>query len=60
MKEIFKRGRIAQWIILAGGTAICLTGGLVGFLGGDQITQIIGWMVAAAFGLEGHNKIQEP
>lgn len=52
MKDIVKKGRIAQWIIMTGGTAIALVGGLQGFLNGDQVVQVVLAMITAAFGIE--------
>jgi len=59
MKEIVKKGRIAQWVICTGGIAVSITGGLCGYLSGEQIVSVMLAIVSAAFGIEASAKTKE-
>ena len=54
--KVVSKGRIAEWIISGGGIALCITGGIMGFLDGASISTIILAMVAAVFGIESLSK----
>jgi len=60
MKEVFEKviekGRIAEWILAGGGVGLCITGGIMGFLDGTAITEIILALVVAVFGIESVNR----
>jgi len=50
--KVIEKGRVAEWIIAGGGIALCILGGLNGFLDSQAIGSIILAMVAAVFGVE--------
>ena len=52
LKAVIEKGRIAQWIICAGGVTVCLIGGIQGWFEPAHITNIFLAMVAAVFGIE--------
>lgn len=56
LDKVIEKGRIAEWIISAGGIALCIVGGIMGFLDGESIATIVLALVAAVFGIEAVNK----
>lgn len=52
MHRIIEHGRIAEWIISAGGISLCIIGGSQGFLDADAIFKIVAGLVAGVFGIE--------
>lgn len=50
--KVIEKGRIAEWVISVGGIALCITGGICGFLDSVTIGSIILAMIAAVFGVE--------
>ena len=49
---IVEKGRFAQWLGLAMCGAVALSGGIGGWLKGDEILQIVGYGVGLAGGVE--------
>ena len=54
--KVIEKGRIAEWVISAGGITLCIVGGLNGFLDSQAIGSIILAMIAAVFGVESLSK----
>lgn len=50
--KVIEKGRVAQWLITGGGIALCIVGGLEGFLDAQSIGAIVLALVAAVFGIE--------
>jgi len=50
--KVIEKGRIAEWILAGGGVGLCITGGIMGFLEGQTIAEIILALVVAVFGVE--------
>ena len=55
-EKVVAKGRIAEWILTSGGMALCVIGGIMGFLTGADISTIILALVAAVFGIESISK----
>ena len=51
-----EHGRIAQWLITIGGIALCICGGILGFLDAGVISSIFLAVVAGVFGIENIQK----
>lgn len=58
LHRIIEHGRIAEWIITAGGIALCIIGGQHGFLDSEAIFRIAALLVAGVFGIELLNRNQ--
>jgi len=48
-----ERGRLAQWLLIGGGVAICLFGMATEYLEAQQVIMVFLAMLSAAFGLKG-------
>lgn len=49
---VVEKGRLMQWLLIGGGVAICISGGVVGYLESNSIEIIFLAMIAAAFALK--------
>ena len=55
-EKVVSKGRIAEWILAGGGMALCVTGGIMGFLTGADISTIVLALIVAVFGIESISK----
>ena len=52
LELLIEKRRITQWLIVVGGTVLCIVGGCQGFLDSRDIINIFFGMVAAVLGVE--------
>ena len=52
VKIIVEKKRVVQWLIIVGGTILCIWGGVAGFLKADNVVQVFLAVVAAVTGVE--------
>jgi len=53
--RVIEHGRVAEWVIASGGIAVCILGGLFGFLDAASIEKVILALILAVFGIESLN-----